>query len=271
MFKSPNELKDYMKEFIGEGSFSYLETHSERFFRSYQILSNYNHNFEKEILVNLASNNGIFVPAIHAISPFKQIHLIDYGEKNSENLKIQSSQEVINVKKHYLNLEKDYLPFKDESVDVVIFFEILEHLLYDPMHVLLEINRILKINGVLFISTPNLNSAGAFQRMLKGENPNLFTPYRRIDKIYERHNREFTLGEVKLLANKAGLSVENVFTDPVKNFKIKFFLSLLKLLGISKIKNDELGTFLYVLCKKNRRIDLEKIDTDTRFPAPIYC
>jgi hypothetical protein len=124
MFKSPNELKDYMKEFIGEGSFSYLETHSERFFRSYQILSNYNHNFEKEILVNLASNNGIFVPAIHAISPFKQIHLIDYGEKNSENLKIQSSQEVINVKKHYLNLEKDYLPFKDESVDVVIFFEI---------------------------------------------------------------------------------------------------------------------------------------------------
>jgi hypothetical protein len=141
MFKSPNELKDYMKEFIGEGSFSYLETHSERFFRSYQILSNYNHNFEKEILVDLASNNGIFVPAIHAISPFKQIHLIDYGEK---------------------------------------------------------------------------------------------------------------------------------ITDPVKNFKIIFFLSLLKLLGISKIKNDELGTFLYVLCKKNRRIDLEKIDTDTRFPAPIY-
>ncbi len=260
-----------MKEFVGEWSSSYLETHSERFFRSYQIIKNYNHTFEKEILVDLASNNGIFLPALHAISPFKQIHIIDYGEKDSETLKIQSSQEVIKVNKHYLNLEKDYLPFKEESVDVVIFFEILEHLLYDPMHVLLEINRVLKKNGFLFISTPNLNSAGAFKRMLKGDNPNLFTPYRGLDKIYERHNREFTIGEVKLLANNAGLSVENVFTDPVKNFKMKFFLNLLNFLGISQIRNDELGTFMYVVCKKNRCIDLEKIDTDTRFPAPIYC
>ena len=268
MFKSENELKDYMKQFLKNSS--YLEDHSERFFKSYELIKDYSQNFDKEVLVDLASANGIFVPVIHAISPFKQFHIVDYGNKDVENINIQSSTEVIHVKKHYLNLEKDHLPFENESVDVVIFFEILEHLLYDPMHAFLEINRVLKKDGFLFISTPNLNSAKAFQKMLRGNNPNLYTPYRELEKVYERHNREFTIKEVELLTSKSGFSIDKVVTHPVTNNKIAFFLSILKSVGLSNIKKDELGTFMYVACQKKRHLDIEKVDSDTRFPAPVY-
>ncbi len=271
MFASSHVLKDYIKEFAPEKKKRYVEYHSERFFKSYEILKSYSEQFDKEVVVDLGSGNGIFVPVINSVSSFKEIHIIDYGKQAAEDLKIQSSTETIPFKKHYLNLEADPLPFADNSVDVVIFFEILEHLMYDPMHVFLQINRILKENGFLFISTPNLNSAEAFYKMLQGNNPNLFTPYKQLEIIYERHNREFTIQEVKLLAEKSGFSIENIFTHPIKSTKrLNLLFIVIKLLRLSKIKYNELGTFMYLVCKKKRDCDLNFIDTDTRFPGPIY-
>jgi methionine biosynthesis protein MetW len=47
------------------------------------------------------------------------------------------------------------LPFADEVFDTVIFGEVIEHL-YDPDAALLEISRVLKRNGRLVLTTPNL-------------------------------------------------------------------------------------------------------------------
>jgi SAM-dependent methyltransferase len=56
------------------------------------------------------------------------------------------------------NVEKDRFPFLDESFQFVFFFEVLEHLYHNPLHTFLEINRVLKKGGLLFISTPNKDS-----------------------------------------------------------------------------------------------------------------
>ena len=55
------------------------------------------------------------------------------------------------------NLNVDPLNFENESFDLIILGEVIEHL-YDPDRVLQECSRILKPNGVLLITTPNLLS-----------------------------------------------------------------------------------------------------------------
>jgi SAM-dependent methyltransferase len=55
-----------------------------------------------------------------------------------------------------LNLE-DSLPFRDNSVDNVVLFAILEHI-YDPRKLLDEIRRILKRQGKLYLSVPFMSS-----------------------------------------------------------------------------------------------------------------
>jgi SAM-dependent methyltransferase len=58
-----------------------------------------------------------------------------------------------------LNIETSAIPLESNSLDAVIFTEVIEHLWHDPLFTLSEINRILKQEtGVLVLSTPNLIS-----------------------------------------------------------------------------------------------------------------
>ena len=68
-------------------------------------------------------------------------------EQAKENTGFQISQ---------INLE-ERLGFESKSFDCVYSGEVVEHL-YNPDNMILEINRILKNNGHLILTTPNLNS-----------------------------------------------------------------------------------------------------------------
>jgi SAM-dependent methyltransferase len=60
---------------------------------------------------------------------------------------------------HYtVNLLRDILPVDDNSLDVILFDEVLEHLLTDPMPILLDFYRATKPGGYLLIQTPNVAS-----------------------------------------------------------------------------------------------------------------
>lgn len=50
------------------------------------------------------------------------------------------------------NLRDYKLPFEDSSQDLVIACEVLEHLNFNPLPVIDEINRVLKVNGYLYIN-----------------------------------------------------------------------------------------------------------------------
>lgn len=115
----------------------------------------------------------------------------------------------------HFNMEKDAWPYADGSLDLVIAAEVMEHMTQDPMHVVSEANRVLREGGKLFISTPNLLSLWKLNRMFDGLQP-IGDPFYRLDSVYNRHNRELTPEEVRVLLASGGFAVEYIHTLNVK-------------------------------------------------------
>ncbi len=142
----------------------------------------------------------------------------------SENMVYQPGQiceqEIINTpygERHrfsyrVFNIEKDVFPYPDSSFDVVLFCEIVEHLVSDPVVVLEQIHRVLKPGGYLVLSTPNVARRENVCRLAEGEN--IYDPYSRYG-IYGRHNREYTTKELQELLTKVGFKVEQLCTRDV--------------------------------------------------------
>jgi SAM-dependent methyltransferase len=70
------------------------------------------------------------------------------------------------------------LPFPDETFDLVIFAEVIEHLTY-PQIMVSELARVLKPGGALVLTTPNIFSLGNRLATLLGT-----------DKLFRRHGSE---------------------------------------------------------------------------------
>jgi SAM-dependent methyltransferase len=111
-----------------------------------------------------------------------------------------------------LNIESDRLPFADASFDLVLFTEIIEHMTIDPRRYLAEVRRVLRPGGRLLITTPNAVNLKNRAKMLLGRSVSfpleqLYTTNPDDDSIYGRHNREFTLGELRAVLGAAGFEV----------------------------------------------------------------
>ena len=112
--------------------------------------------------------------------------------------------------------EKDAYPYPTETFDTVLCCELLEHLYFDPMHLMSEINRILKPGGHLLLTTPNITSVRALHALLHGHHPGFYTAYVKpaADGTAEaRHNREYTPRDMRTLFASAGLEVEKMDTS----------------------------------------------------------
>jgi len=105
------------------------------------------------------------------------------------------------------NAEKDIYPFKDNTFDVVICTEVLEHLLYSPPHVFNESYRVLKDQGSMLVSTVNsLHFKRMVDIILNNNIDDVFTTL----GCYGRHNRNWTRQELIELAQNNNFSVSYV-------------------------------------------------------------
>jgi len=110
---------------------------------------------------------------------------------------------------HRFDLEKEPFPFPDASFDMVICAEVLEHLGLDPLFMMSEINRVLAIGGWLLLSTPNIVCTRSALKTLLGYAPYLYSSF---TLSTDRHNREYTPGEVASLVGASGFTLENLLT-----------------------------------------------------------
>lgn len=107
------------------------------------------------------------------------------------------------------NVEEDTFPFPDDSFDVLLFCEMLEHMLMNPVAALREMHRVLKPGGVLVLTTPNVARLDNALSLIGGGN--IYDPYSGFGP-YGRHNREYTSHELRRLLEFAGFEVEQAFT-----------------------------------------------------------
>jgi len=110
------------------------------------------------------------------------------------------------------DVQKDRFPFEDESFDLVLCCEVLEHLGLDPMAMLAEIHRVCRTDGQLLLTTPNVASLVGLGKILCGGSPAL---YDKFTLSANRHNREYSAKEVVTLLQHAGFVCEKVFTREV--------------------------------------------------------
>lgn len=148
------------------------------------------------------------------------------------------------------DIEKDRLPFPDESFDYILFTEILEHIaITHPKTIINDLYRILKPDGLLYMTTPNVACFTNILALLKNKNifwdPNIF--YGSTD----RHNREYTSEDIVKLFVDTGIEkyTINYFstwgnTKPAPVRLIKYFVD-------HNYNNRLLDNTIEVICKKD--------------------
>jgi glycosyltransferase involved in cell wall biosynthesis/SAM-dependent methyltransferase len=163
--------------------------------------------------------------------------------------------------------EKDPFPYPDEFFSTILCCELLEHLTADPMHMLIQINRILKPGGHLVLTTPNLGSLRAVSSILQGYHPGLFPAY--IQPPEEgvppdpRHNREYMPWEIVHLLEDSGFEVTLLETAPLLAKPDPELAWVKQLLERYELPRDLRGEGIYAVGRKIGAVR-------ARYPAWLY-
>lgn len=135
-------------------------------------------------------------------------------QDNPQLKKLYSAYNVHPSAGNITDIGKNGLPYPDNHFDAVIFSEVIEHLNINPLPVLQEINRILKPDGIVYITTPNqVNLFNRITLMLGGSLRNsISTSVTQIDQsqntICGIHWREYTLPELVEILETTGFSIK---------------------------------------------------------------
>jgi len=149
--------------------------------------------------------------------------------------------------------EKDRFPYADDYFSTVLCCELIEHLFHDPMHLMSEVNRILKPGGHLVLTTPNLASLRAISAILQGYHPGFFHSYIRPAADGEtdaRHNREYTPLEIHQLLENSGFSVARLETGPFRDEPIPEYAWVVHLLQRYRLDHSLRGEGIYAVGRK---------------------
>jgi len=113
---------------------------------------------------------------------------------------------------YVFNIETTRYPFPDSTFDWVLGMEIIEHLAYSPTHMLAEAHRVLKPGGRILLTTPNaIDLRKTFNLLLNRSSGFPYSGH----GIYGRHNREFTLEELRSLTAACGYRVVAAWVENI--------------------------------------------------------
>lgn len=151
---------------------------------------------------------------------------------------------------HLVNVERDEFPFESDSFDVVLFCEVIEHLLMHPLGALREVNRVLHPGGLLVLTTPNVNRLDNVLAMTAGAN--IYDPYSGHGP-YGRHNREYNRDELIRLLEFAGFEVELSFTANAHPSGAHLHPHYEDLIQLVRYREHDLGHYVFVRARPVRQ------------------
>ena len=179
-----------------------------------------------------------------------------------QNKNLQNKFKTNNIEFKSIDLENP-IPFQNTLFDCVVMCETLEHLNFNPIPVLEEINRILIPGGYLYLSLPNICSLENRLKLLGGK-----SIHNSIDDFFTQlnpkcnfsvglHWREYTKDEIVYLISKTGFDdIRHTFFHPWDLIKlpIKFYVRSLwakrNMIYIIKRLFPSLKSNQTVICRK---------------------
>jgi SAM-dependent methyltransferase len=157
-------------------------------------------------------------PFLGPLRGYREVRGADHGPRGRSERKTASVRgKAFELDVEWFDAERDRFPYDDGYFETVLVCELIEHLLYDPMHLLLECHRILEDGGRLLVTTPNVGSLTSVARTLHGyDNPQIYYHYTRprpgaLPEV--PHVREYTAFEVQYSLHAAGFEIETALTE----------------------------------------------------------
>jgi ubiquinone/menaquinone biosynthesis C-methylase UbiE len=140
--------------------------------------------------VDLGCGGGADLNIIQASHPQAQCYGVDYGDWNAAALAQAGIQPLA------INIEADPLPFADQSMDLVVANQILEHT-KEIFWINHEIFRVLKVGGYLYLGVPNVLSLHNRLLGLLGVHPTC-------SKMLSAHVRPFSKHDTLIFYREIG-------------------------------------------------------------------
>lgn len=203
------------------GADPYSRAHEARLARTLDVLAG----LQPEGRILELGTNGFLPLALKELFPAVTIDVTVFDEETSGGE--ATSEKVVTVefggrsrevRAFSVDLEFAPLPVADNTYDIVVCCEVIEHMEVDPMFMLAEVNRVLRPGGQLVLTTPNAVSSRSIAKMVRGIEPYFYMQYNK-NRNYHRHNYEYGVGTLTTLLAAAGFQgkiwTEDLFEDPL--------------------------------------------------------
>lgn len=181
---------------------------------------------------------------------FEDLKLANYAEGAVHGeVTIGVEGKLFRLEEYGFNAECEPWPIGEGMFDLIIACEIVEHLAIDPMALFTGANKALSLGGRLFVSTPNAASLQNFFKLARLMPAGLAPHFRRpvsLERVYERHNREYSPFTLGAMFEAAGFEVElmeTVSSYPLDTmgFSAAETSNLLALIGIPELRRDTIN------------------------------
>jgi methionine biosynthesis protein MetW len=203
-------------------------------------------------LLDVGCNDGRNTLQYAEAARVKEVYGLDINSNLADAAKAKG------VRAYVCDLNSDRIPFENNFFDLVTITEVLEHL-HNTDHVIQEIIRVLKSEGYLLISVPNLAAWHSRLALLFGYQPYqcetnlIFHAGTIVELDYTaKHVRAFTLRTLKRFLEKKGFKILQVAGGPSEHVSEirKRFSSLPMIIDTFLSKYPPLAGHIIILCQK---------------------
>ena len=208
------DLIVYKEALTNKSKSKYMNNHEHEYVRTVQDLCNSLSTKPNARILEIGAFYGVVSIALSKLG--FQVTASDVPEYMMLPEQVQRYSN-FNVNTANVRLQDFVLPFEDNSFEAVIMCEVLEHLNFNPLPLLKEINRILSDNGLFYLSLPNQACIRNRLALLRGNSvgvpvSSFFDQLNPLEPVIANdHWREYTTNDISMMLTKLGFSIERQY------------------------------------------------------------
>ena len=247
------DLTEYVRAWaVDKPSLEYIETHQTRLAKTLEIIPP---GGPGDRILEMGAYLQI-TPALRSRLGYGEVQGCYYGSPGHTDLRevVSTEGEPFACEIDHFDAEKDVYPYPGGHFSTVLCCELIEHLSEDPMHLMSEVNRILRPGGHFVLTTPNIVAMRAIASVLLGYHPGFFhayvNPRQPGEDVEARHNREYTPREIERLLATSGFEVTLLETGEFRDLPHPEYAWVRHLLDRYRLDTRLRGDGIYAVGRK---------------------